>query len=262
MTGGVTAALDARFEANQRPHVHTSGPLELRGPLGASSFYYLRNVTAGVFAGDAYRTTVRCEPGAEARIESSSATKVYSMPSGSADVSVELCAEPSSRLVWGPHATILHTDAALRQTTRVNVQPGAVVLMAETLVMGRIAAGQRFDFRSYETSFEVWGGADDVLYREAYRLEPGPDLEAAMGDLGVLTCVYALGAVDDGAGEQLDALCTTRALTGWSALPNRCGLVVKALTASMSEGTAIARECLAVFSEVGSPSHPHTLQPA
>ena len=240
--------------------MHTSGALELRGPLAASKLYYLRNVTAGVFAGDAYRSTVHCATGADARVESSSAMKVYSMPEGCADVSVELCAEPGSRLVWGPHATILHTGSALRQTMRVSLHPGATVLMAETLVMGRIAAGQRFDFTAYESDLQIARPGEEPAYREAYRLQPGPDLEAAMGGLGALTCVYALGDYDVALGEKLDALCTAHSLVGWSALPNGCGVIVKALTASLSQGTAIARQCLALCE--GAPRQPSTSQRA
>jgi urease accessory protein UreH len=214
-------------------------------------FYYLRNVTAGVFAGDTYRTALHCDPGASVRVESSSASKVYSMPSGCAAARTELCAEPGSRLVWGPHATILQAGASLRQSTRVTVHEGALVFLAETLVMGRIAAGQCFDFTSYESSFEVVDGTGSLRYREAYSLEPGPDLVSAMGGLGVLTYVYALGAVDAEASERLQALCASRTLAGCSNLPNRAGLVLKALTASLSAGTAVARAALEALGGAG-----------
>jgi urease accessory protein len=244
MTAGVVAELEARFDCASRARVSASGPLELRGPLSPSKLYYIRNVTAGVFAGDSFHTTVHCDPGARALVESPSASKVYSMPSGSATAGVELCAEPGSRLVWGPHATILQAGASLRQETRVIVHAGATVLIAETLVMGRIAAGQRFDFNAYESSFEVSDDDGDLLYTEAYALQPCPDLVSAMGGLGVLTCVYALGAIDPDAHTCLEAVRAPRAHTGCSALPNRCGLVLKALTATLSEGTTIARETL------------------
>lgn len=251
MTAGVVAELEASFGCGSRAHVRVAGPLELRGPLRSPSLYFLRNVTAGIFAGDAYRTQLHCAPGAVAHVESSSASKVYSMPSGCAVARVDIEAEPGSRLTWGPHATILQAGASLRQEMRVALHPGATVVLAETLVMGRIASGQRFDFTNYESSLEVHEPGCSMLYREAYRLDPGPDLESAMGGLGVLTCVYALGAFDAAARNALQALCVTRALTGFSALPNGAGIVVKALTPSLSEGTVVAREVLRV---VGSTS--------
>ena len=249
MTATLSGELRAHFEGDRRASVHASGPLELRGPLTASRLYYLRNVTAGVFEGDAYRTSLHCAPGAKARVESSSATKVYSMPSGAATTSVDLYAEGGSHLVWGPHATILHTGSSLRQETRVTVHDGARVLMAETLVMGRIAAGQRFDFGSYESSLVVQDGEGKVLYTEACRFSPDEDLKTAMGGLGVLTVVYGLGAIGADAEERVEGLCAGRPLAGWSALPNRCGLVIKALTPSLSSGTSIARESLALLSD-------------
>lgn len=247
MTAVLSAELSARFHADGRPRVHAAGPLELRGPLGASSFYYVRNVTAGVFAGDSYRYALHCEPGAHATIESSSATRVYSMPAGSAEANVDLVAEAGGRLVWGPHATILHTGSALTQSTRITVHPGALVLAAEILVLGRLATGERYDFRSYTACLDVFTTECAPAYREAFSLAPGPELEGAMGGQGVLTCVYALGAVPPDAGDRLEAIAAPQELTGWSALPNGCGVVVKALAPSLSAGTAIARACLDVL---------------
>jgi urease accessory protein len=251
MTTGVVAQLEGSFDCAGRAAVRAAGPLELRGPLRTPGFYYLRNVTTGVFAGDVYRTRLQAAQGARVRVESSSASKVYAMPSGSAVVEVELRADRGSRFVWGPHATILQEGASLRQSTHVMVQPGATVLLAESLVMGRIAAGQQFDFTAYEATFEVVDGCGETLYREAYRLERGADLEAAMGGLGVLTCVYALGEMDAGALGRIEALCSRWPLAGGGALPNRAGVVVKALTRSLSEGTAIAREALAALEDAG-----------
>jgi urease accessory protein len=245
MTAVLTGELQAHFGRTGRARIHASGSLELRGPLAARKLYYFRNVTAGVFGGDAYATAIHCGPDAGARVESPSATKVYSMPAGAAHSTVKLCAEPGSRLVWGPHATILHTGSALHQDTRVTLHEGARVLIAETLVMGRIAAGQRFDFSSYESSLVVEDGCGRTRYRESYRLEPGPDLEAAMGGLAALTTVYALGV--PASDEAVDGLFQDRPLAGWSRLPNGCGIVIKALTSTLSEGAAVARGGLALF---------------
>jgi urease accessory protein UreH len=241
----LTGELQARFGPDGRAQVRASGALELRGPLTSSKLHYLRNVTAGIFGGDVYRTSLHCTEASTARVESSSATKVYSMPGACATATADLCAEPGSRLVYGPHATILLTGSALRQLTRVRVHDGATVLLAETLVMGRIASGQRFDFASYESSLTVQDACGETRYREAYHLEPGPDLEAAMGGLAVLTTVHALGA--SAQAEALDDLMAARPFAGWSRLPGDCGIVVKALTDTLSEGATVARDCLALF---------------
>jgi urease accessory protein len=250
----LTAELRADFDGLGRPRIHTSGPLELRGPLAARKLYYLRNVTAGIFGGDTYSTAIHCAESSSARVGSSSAAKVYSMPHGAATTTVDLIAERGSCLIWGPHSTILHTDSALRQETRVTLHEGARVIIAETLVMGRIAAGQRFDFASYASRFVVQDATGRALYREAYELQPGPDLEAAMGGLAVLTTVYALGAIPDTTMDYVSDALACRQLAGISRLPNDCGIVVKALTASLSGGAAIARECLAILDAEATPA--------
>lgn len=248
----LTAQLDAHI-GERGVRVRASGPLELRGPLrrGDDTLYYLRNITAGVFAGDVYRTDVQCAPGASARVESSSATKVYSMPEGEAHAEVSLNLAPRSRLVWGPHATILHTDASLHQRTTVTLAPDALLLMAETLVLGRVAAGECFDFRGYEAELRVEAPAGDLLYREAYDLRPDDNLPETMSGLPALTTVYVLGAAPCDAESSLDVVTARRALAGWSRLPNGCGLIAKHLGVSLSQGQAFAMECLKALEHGG-----------
>ena len=73
-----------------RACVSARAPLELRGPFIADglSSYYLRNITAGVLAGDAYRVDVTAEAGTAVRVAASSATKVYACTGGESSVTV------------------------------------------------------------------------------------------------------------------------------------------------------------------------------
>lgn len=246
----IDATLSLDFEPGRRARVRGAGPLELRGPLGRPERYYLRNVTAGVFGGDCYTVKAHCAAGAVVRVESSSATKVFRMPNGEAVQHTVLRAEPESQLTWGPHATILHTGAALRQKTRVILASGARVLLAESLVMGRLAAGECFAFRSFRSALEVVDEAGCLLFREAFALRPGLDLVAAMAGRGALTAVYALGVRGcEPELESLTALTAAHSLAGWSPLPNDCGIVAKCLATSLSEGEAFASCVLALLSQ-------------
>jgi urease accessory protein UreH len=244
MIATLAGELEATFEAGRGVRTRSCGPLELRGPFAPSGTYYLRNVTAGMFAGDSFRVSVRCSEGARARVESPAAARVYSMPSRCAGYRTELRAESGSVLVWGPHATMLQTASSLRQETIVSVEHGATVVTAETLVMGRIAARERFDFTSYSSRLTVLGGDDAPAYRESFDLTPDSDLEAAMGGYGVLTCVYVLGEGQAWSAEVLDSVCAGESVVGWSELPNAAGFAVKGLSESLSEGVALARRCI------------------
>src|SRR5690606_33003427 len=177
---GVRAAINVDFEQDGRARVRGVGPLELRGPLGRPKRYYLRNVTAGVFGGDCYAVEAHCTAGVVARVESSSATKVFRMPAGEAVQRTVLRAEAEARLTWGPHATILHADAALRQETRVVLGPGARVLLAGSVVMGRLAAGECFAFRAFETALQDANEQGWLPCGEAMALRPGAKLIEAI----------------------------------------------------------------------------------
>ena len=183
----------ARLEAHFTPsgaRVVTESPLELRGPFyrDAARSYFLRNVTAGIFAGDAYRIDATAEAGSTVRIASSSATKVHAMPSGHASLEVNLLAEPGSTLVWGPHATILQSDSDLRQGLDVSLASGARVLLAEVLVLGRVARGERCAFRRFESELTVSDGCR-MLYEERYVLTPGKPLSEALAGYGAVVSI-------------------------------------------------------------------------
>ena len=65
------------------------------------------------------------------------------MPEGVATSRVRLRAEASARLVWGSHTTILFGGSEYVAETVVEVA-GGVVIVAETVAMGRLASGEAF----------------------------------------------------------------------------------------------------------------------
>jgi urease accessory protein UreH len=163
------------------------------------------------------------------------------MPDAGAVSRVRLRAEEGSRLVWGPLTTILHRDSDYVSEIEV-VLAGGVVVVAETVVMGRLASGEAFAFRLYEPSLVVRDRERRVLFAERAALGPGQTMRDAMGGRGALSTVYALGVlVDDAKAERLTCVTQGFDLAGWSTLPNGAGVVGKALVGSGSEGEAFAR---------------------
>ena len=207
--------------------------------------YYLRNTTAGLFAGDSLDVRIEARSGARVQVASSSATKAFATPAGSASMRTTLVAEPGSLLVWGPHATILQAGASYTQTTDVLLHAGAIVLAAEVLALGRLASGERNAFRRFENDLSVRDDRGRLLYAERYVIGEARDLSTSLAGRGAVGSVYALGAGVE-AGEALEAsgALSGEALAGWSLLPNGAGLVVRMLAASLSEGQAFVERCL------------------
>ena len=146
-------------------------------------------------------------------------------------------------LVWGPHTTILQEGSDLRQDLRVTLAPAACVILAEVLVLGRLARGERCSFRRFQSDLVVSNGTRE-LYEERYVLEPGATLGAALRGQGVVVSVYGLGAIADDAGERLRALVSDNPCVGVSSLPNSAGLVLRGLASSLSAGAALAEQAL------------------
>ncbi len=248
LTAGLRGCLDVCFRGDDG---HTSAvltstpPLDLRGPFKRDrgpDLYLLRNTTAGILAGDDHDLHVTAEAGANVRVASTAATKVLTMPGDGARIHTTLTARAGSSLVWGPHATVLQTGSRLVQTTHATLAPGAALVIAEVIVFGRLASGQKYDFAAYESDLVIADDAGRLLYEEAYRLEPGADLRAALADQGAVATVYVLGV----AAERFDPACLRdERLSGHSRLPNDAGVIVRTLAPSLSRGLALVDRVLA-----------------
>ena len=108
--------------------------------------------------------------------------------------------------------------------------------------MGRLASGEAFAFRRYDSGLTVRDEAGTVLFAERASLAPSSTLRDAMGRAGALTTVYGLGMQPDAwTAERLTDVTSGVDLAGWSALPNGAGIVGKALAGSGSQGEAFAR---------------------
>jgi urease accessory protein len=240
---GLRGALNACF-APDRVEVTSASPLELRGPFArdGAPLFYLRNVTTGIFANDRYDIALRALPGATVQVASSSATKVHESLGATAQVATQLEALPGSRLVHGPHATILQAGSSLRQSTTCTVHQGASLVLAEVLSFGRLARGERLCFSHYESELVVQTPQGTLQYEERYSLTPDDSLEAALAGYGALACVYILGATIDS--DALHQACQPFEYAGSSAVPNNAGYVVKGLASSLSAGLALVNAIL------------------
>ena len=113
---------------------------------------------------------------------------------------------------------------------------------AEVVVFGRLVSAQKYDFAAYESDLVIADDAGRLLYEEAYRLTPGSELRAALGDQGAMATVYVLGA----AAERFDAAqLPDEPLFGCSRLPNDAGVIAPSLAASLSRALAFVDRVLA-----------------
>ena len=148
----------------------------------------LMHSTAGLFGGDTTECRIRVEAGARILITQQSAIKVH--PSGGRSAiqanSISVAAGGELHIYFDP--VIPFSSARLRQSTSIDVEPGARLYFWEGLMAGRIGRGENWQFDELwsETSLRVSG---QPLYLDRFRLRPNedsPDKEWRMAAAGYL----------------------------------------------------------------------------
>ncbi|GGJ84598.1 urease accessory protein UreD [Deinococcus aquiradiocola] len=128
-------------------------PFEL--PCGTLMAFVV-NPTGGVLGGDHADIRVTVGEGARVLLLTQSATRVQPHPEGLEAVQdVQFSVAEGGRLEYHPERTIPFAGSAFRQSVQVDVAEGAQFGMTESLAVGRVAMGERLQFRQYRSRVEV-----------------------------------------------------------------------------------------------------------
>jgi urease accessory protein len=142
-------------------------PLQVMRPIYDSAgclCVYLLSPTGGVVQGDEYCIDLTVEPGAHALFTTQAATKVYRMPERGASQVVNIEVRENAVLEYLPDAVILFKDADLSQTINVTLRTGAVLVLQEIVMPGRLARGEILEFRRYANRLIVRDCDGLILY--------------------------------------------------------------------------------------------------
>ncbi len=156
---------------------------------------YLLSPTGGVVQGDRYAVQIKVGEQAHALFTTQAATKVYRMPQGCAEQITRIEVERGAVFEFVPDAAILFADADFRQQIEVRLHPGALLFLHEIVMPGRLARGERLQFRRYANRIVTRDDAGLLLY-DAAQIEPARSDLDAPGVLEGGSCwgsVYLLG---------------------------------------------------------------------
>jgi urease accessory protein len=156
---------------------------------------YLLSPTGGVVQGDRYAIHINVGEGTHVLFTTQSATKVYRMPEGCAEQNILINVERGAIFEFVPDAAILFADADMRQFIEVTLHPGALVLIHEIVMPGRLARGEHLRFRHYTNRLTVRDDVGLLLY-DAAEIEPARDNLNTVGRLENYACwgsAYLLG---------------------------------------------------------------------
>jgi urease accessory protein len=140
------------------------------------AYLYITNISPGLLAGDNLSLSLHLEAGTSLYLTDQSATKIHAMPrmgtKAITDIKIEVGSGASLELV--PEPLILFTDAALEQTTRIQLHPNAELFWSEIVLPGRLARGECYQFRHYFSRLEISSIAEQteqLWFRDTIHLE-------------------------------------------------------------------------------------------
>lgn len=133
------------------------------------------NTGGGVAGGDSLEIVLDLGAGADAVQSSPTAERIYRSIGPPAKIDVSLSLGPAARLDWLPQETILYSGARLRRRFEIDMAPDARLLMAEMVVLGRVAHGEVPGIGELRDDWRIRRGGT-LVFAEAVRLE-GPIAE-------------------------------------------------------------------------------------
>jgi urease accessory protein len=100
------------------------------------------NAGGGVAGGDSYSVSLTLGEDAEVEVTTPSAERVYRSDGPAAAIATRLTLAPRARLFWLPQETLMFDGARLERRLEVEASGEAALIVAETLVFGRLAMGE------------------------------------------------------------------------------------------------------------------------
>jgi len=130
-------------ERTEPRRLFETGGLRWRFPRSSRSCEAaIVNTGGGVAGGDSYRVSLELGEGAEVEATTPSAERIYRSDGPAAAVATRLSLGPGARLCWLPQETLMFEGARLERRLEAEMSGKASLLIAETVVFGRLAMGE------------------------------------------------------------------------------------------------------------------------
>jgi len=186
----------------------------------------------GVLQGDRLCIDVALDAGAQLRLETQSATRLYAMPDGSAAGQVSLKLGPHAFLEYVPDPLIPYADASYRQQSNWEVHESATLIVGEVVAAGREARGEKSRYRRVELDVEARRPGGRVLFSDACVLVPGDAQQPGfLGDYTTLGSLYVVSSSFQATSFAglAEHPWVAQCHSGWSDLPDGAGAWFKVL---------------------------------
>lgn len=170
--GRIALSVQAHGGVTRRHQVYEHGPLRVRFPNaydGALEAVFV-NTAGGIAGGDRHDLELAAGEGTALTATTAAAEKVYRALGPNAEIAVTLSAAAKSKLCWLPQETILFDRSRLARRIDVDLDATASLLMAEAVVFGRAAMGERVEEGVFTDRWRVRRGGR-LIFAETVRLD-------------------------------------------------------------------------------------------
>lgn len=246
------AALDGR---TRRKLVREDGSLRVRFPNAAPEALeaVIVNTGGGMTGGDRFTIDIALEAGASLIAGTAAAEKVYRSNGPDAEMTVRLDLAEGARLAWLPQETILFDSARLTRRIDVDIAPGASLLMAEAVVLGRAAHGEAMNSGMLADHWRVRRDGR-LIYADTARLDgaiAGKLGQAAVmaGGIAFATVLCAPGGEDQLAQKLEEVRALGETFKGEVGISAWNGIAVARLCAK--DGATLRHDLVAVLGALG-----------
>ena len=213
---------------------------------------FVLSPSGGILQGDRYRMDVELKNNAISHITTQGATRIYKMESNYATHLVSLKLRNNSYLEFIPEQIIPYKNSRFYQKTLLDVDDSSTAVYSETIVPGRIAMGEMFDF---DVCYLKTVGSinEKTKFRDSSLMLPGEQKIQSLSmfdNKTILTSVYLLTKKPVGTINHMinDIFSDINDITaGSSLLPDDSGLSIRILGNSSEEQKTIIYEILKII---------------
>ena len=165
-------------ERTEPDRLFETGGLRWRFPRSSSPCEVaIVNTGGGVAGGDCYRLSLTLSEDAEVEATTPSAEKIYRSDGAPARIATRLVLAPRARLFWLPQETLMFEGARLERKLEADMAGEAALVIAESLVFGRLAMGERRIDASLRDSWRVRRDGELVFADETRLKHAGAALD-------------------------------------------------------------------------------------
>ena len=200
---------------------------------------FVLSPSGGVLQGDRYRTDIELKNGAISHITTQGATRMYKMNSNYATQMINLNVGKNCYLEFLPEQLIPYKNSRYYQRATFNVDDSATLVYSETIVPGRVAMGELFDYDVCCLKTLCYDDKQEMKFHDNCILEPKKQTMNSLGIFGTKTVLSMMYIVTKK--EYTEKLYETinqlfkdndEIIGGASILPNNSGLSVRVLSNS------------------------------